>query len=90
MLALQDVLPQGVDPTKCELALTIVWILGFTMVLCWSILQVPDGGGTAAWVPDVVCRQRILMVITPSPSQANTPNYILPMYHLVTNKSFPK
>lgn len=56
------ILPEDADPNKCILAGAIVWILGFTSVLCWSILQVPDGGGTAAWVPDVFCRESFLIV----------------------------
>lgn len=56
------ILPNDVDPSKCALAATIIWLLGFTSVLCWSILQVPDGGGHAAWVPDVFCRETCLVV----------------------------
>lgn len=50
---------------KCFVTWSIVWFLGFTLVLCWSIWQLPDAGGCgikAAWVPDAFCREACLIV----------------------------
>ncbi|PSR82522.1 hypothetical protein BD289DRAFT_12139 [Coniella lustricola] len=52
---------------RCEVTLAIFWFLGFTLVLCWSIYSLPDGGGQATWVPAVFRRQSCLMVSFPPP-----------------------
>lgn len=53
---------------RCELTIVIGWFLGFTLVLCWSIYQLPDGGGQATWVPDAFRRRTCLAVSPPQSS----------------------
>lgn len=47
---------------RCMISWFVVWFIGFTLLLCWSILQIPDGGGKASWVPEVFFRKTMLAV----------------------------
>ncbi|KAF3767152.1 hypothetical protein M406DRAFT_69314 [Cryphonectria parasitica EP155] len=53
------------DPMRCTVTLAIFWFLGFTLVLCWTIYTLPDGGGEATWVPDVLRRDTCMIPLCP-------------------------
>lgn len=74
------ILPDDLSALKCLVTWSIGWFLGFTLVLCWSIWQLPDAQGCgikAAWVPDAFCREACLIVSAadshPRPFQRTTP-----------------
>lgn len=65
-----DIIPNDLSSLKCFVTWSIGWFLGFTLVLCWSIWQLPDAQGCgikAAWVPDAFCREACLIVSLPTP-----------------------
>lgn len=64
-----DISLDDLSSLKCFVTWSIGWFLGFTLVLCWSIWQLPDAQGCgikAAWVPDAFCREACLIVRFPS------------------------
>lgn len=68
MDATTDISLDDLSSLKCFVSWSIGWFLGFTLVLCWSIWQLPDAQGCgikAAWVPDAFCREACLIPFCP-------------------------